>query len=157
MTKPTQLAAWGAMQPVLPPQHATVLALLRMSGRTAAEVAVYLRCSANEAAARLTELVEKGLARDSGTTRVNPDTHRKNIVWVICDPPIAPSKKNQYVEIIVKQGDPNRPGEACGWFATFKGDRRKPRPVGKGANWRAAVHNLIHKDGAEPPGKSECK
>lgn len=155
MTKPTQLAAWDAMQPVLPPQHQAVLALLRSSGRTAAEVAVHLKCSANEAAARLTELVEKGRVRDSGTTRVNADTNRKNIVWVICDPPVVPQKKDK-TEIVVKQGDPNKPGDARGWFATFKGDRRKPRPVGKGLNWREAVRDLIRESQtAGPPSEQE--
>lgn len=156
MTKPTQLAAWDAMQPVLPSHHAAVLTLLRSSGRTAAEVAVHLKCSMNQAAARLRELVERGHVRDSGTTRVNADTHRKNIVWVICEPPVAP-QKNKHVEISVKQGDPNKPGEACGWFATFKGDPRKPRPAGKGLNWRAAALDLIRDASAEPPNKPECK
>jgi hypothetical protein len=31
------------------------------------------------------------------------------------------------------------------WIATIKGDRRKPRPVGTGSSWQAAVRALVEK------------
>jgi len=87
MTRPlpeTQLDAWDDLQQTVANKRARVLRVIRGfgTGATFHEIATFLGVPINRVTGRVRELVQAGTVEDSGERRINPNSGKKNIVWV---------------------------------------------------------------------------
>ena len=79
----TQLEAWQDIQPKLGTKQQEVLNEIRLQPRTGYEIAAALGWYSYRTLPRVTELAKLGLIVDSGRRRINPDSGKKTIVWMV--------------------------------------------------------------------------
>ena len=84
-TKPrTQLKAWNDLRQTVTHKRAAVLDVIKKqkNGATLFELCDALNWPVNRVSGRVTELKQRQLIKDSGTTRINPLSGKRGIVWV---------------------------------------------------------------------------
>lgn len=81
----TQKEAWESVQEGLPEARRCVLAVFEAvpGGLTLWEVQKALGWPVNRVSGRITELVDAKLLRDSESRRINPETGRTAIIWIL--------------------------------------------------------------------------
>lgn len=81
----TSKAAYASIADKLPAKRRTVMELFwtHSQGLTLFEVQKLINKPVNQLSGRITELTKENLLKDSGHRRVNPETGKSAIVWIL--------------------------------------------------------------------------
>jgi DNA-binding MarR family transcriptional regulator len=83
MIQETQREAYKELKDVESKRNLVLKAIYQYDGLTLFELVKILGWPVNRITGRVNELVAKELVKDSGRRRINPDSKKSGIVWVV--------------------------------------------------------------------------